>query len=108
MTKKKGTRIKIKPTRLVDTNLLAAALPLHHSCTIVRRFKRQYGHFGSGPKMIIDRVEIVTEACGTPLFSDEEKRSGVCNSCRKGWEVKDNRFATAAQRALATKGVTDE
>jgi hypothetical protein len=45
--------------------------------------------------------ETVTGPCNTPLFGDEERRAGVCRSCRKGWEVEGNRFADDVQRRLA-------
>jgi hypothetical protein len=75
----------------------------HHSCTIVRTFVRTHmtlatdsGELREGHK------ETVTEACDKPLFLDTETASGVCRSCRSGWEVPDNRFASDAERQRAT------
>ena len=30
------------------------------------------------------------EACDTPMFSDVERKRGVCNSCFEGWSVEGN------------------
>lgn len=42
-----------------------------------------------------------TEQCGTPLFSEVEIKTGVCDTCKKGWEVKGNTFASKRQREIA-------
>ena len=49
------------------------------------------------------RREVVTEACGTPTFQDNEERTGVCRNCHEGWEVEDNNFASAAEKERAAK-----
>ena len=45
------------------------------------------------------RVE--TKECGAPLFGDHEYATGICRSCRRGWEVEDNHFATPQEKARA-------
>lgn len=42
-----------------------------------------------------------SEPCGTPLFSDATKATGVCRSCAKGWKVDSNYpLDTEENRAL--------
>jgi len=36
-----------------------------------------------------------TEACGAPLWSDEERETGFCRSCLSGWTHPDNFPLTA-------------
>lgn len=48
------------------------------------------------------RIKIVTKACGTPLFGGPESWTGICRSCTGGWEVRDNRFASAKERERVT------
>lgn len=45
---------------------------------------------------------IETGPCNTPLFTPEERNTGICRSCRSGWTHPDNRPATAKEiRQLA-------
>jgi hypothetical protein len=41
-----------------------------------------------------NRENKVTQTCNTPLFDAEEKRTGVCKSCRSGYK-EDNNYPTA-------------
>lgn len=43
----------------------------------------------------------VTGRCGVPLFSAEEKISGVCRSCLNGWEHPDNRTTEKGRAQIA-------
>lgn len=36
------------------------------------------------------KEEWVTEKCGTPLFSNDDKINGECKSCKKGWTHENN------------------
>lgn len=75
---------------------------VHHSCTILRTSEVTHGTLsmnGGGYKK--GKTEIVTEPCGTPLFDDVRKASGVCRSCANGWEVEGNKFANKAEKAKA-------
>jgi hypothetical protein len=47
----------------------------------------------------IRSTETVIEQCGTPLFSEQERQSGVCHSCREGWSVEGNQ---PTERGLQT------
>ena len=44
------------------------------------------------------KTQVVTEACGTPLFGDP---TGVCRSCAEGWQVKGNKFASDKEKTRA-------
>lgn len=35
-------------------------------------------------------IEWVEGACNTPLFTDQERTSGICRTCESGWEHPDN------------------
>jgi hypothetical protein len=35
-------------------------------------------------------TEVVVRECGTPIFGDSGRASGICASCRKGWETEGN------------------
>lgn len=80
--------------------------PTKHSlCTIRRTVKVTHYRVNMATgKRTKGRSEIVTEPCGVPLFSDEHRRTGVCDSCAKGWDVEGNRFANAKEKARATGG----
>lgn len=36
------------------------------------------------------KAEWVTEPCGIPLFQEQERKTGVCRSCAKGWTHPEN------------------
>lgn len=76
---------------------------IHHACTILRTCEITHGTMsmapGGGYKK--GKTEIVTEACGSPLFDDVRQASGVCRSCAEGWEVEGNKFANEAEKAKA-------
>lgn len=44
------------------------------------------------------RTTVGTEACGIPLFGDK-----VCRACAQGWEVPENKFASAKEKAKAKR-----
>lgn len=72
-------------------------------CTIRRTVKVTHGTMSMvGGASTTGRTEIVTEACGTPLFSNTEEERGICSSCAKGWSVRDNTFASEKEKARAT------
>jgi hypothetical protein len=56
--------------------------------------------------MLPTETRVETKECDTPLFGDEERATGICRSCRRGWEVEGNRFATAAEKYRATQPPT--
>lgn len=63
----------------------------HTNCIIERR--KAVTHYTlnmyTGEKK--NRVETVEiEPCGTPLFADWERKSGICNSCRSSWAAEGN------------------
>lgn len=79
-----------------------------NACTIVRTFVRQ--HFtmkfnSDDPPTPAGPDTIHTEPCNIPLFAEPERTTGVCASCRKGWEVEANKFATDAERERAMASV---
>lgn len=77
---------------------------LHHYCTIRRIKLITHGTLAEGG-FVESHQETREEPCGTPLFLDDEKRRGVCRSCRKGWETEGNTFASEDERRLATEEV---
>lgn len=61
-----------------------------HDCQVERTKRVRTGSLtANGPKF--DSEADVVEACGTPLFSDDECKRGICKSCLRGWEVEGNR-----------------
>jgi len=82
---------------------------IFNACTIMRTFVR--GHYtlklNSDEMPVRSGADTVhTEPCNIPLFADPERITGICASCRKGWEVEGNKFATDAERERATGLVT--
>jgi hypothetical protein len=73
-----------------------------HSCTISRIVVRSYGTLNiiTGKVGPMVRGEPETGPCNVPLFGDDTA-SGVCRSCRSGWEHPDNRFASEAEKRRA-------
>ena len=73
-------------------------------CTILRTFKVTHTTMSMTGKKPTKKPwsEIVTGPCDTPLFTAGEETTGICNSCRKGWSVKNNHFATEEERIRAT------
>jgi hypothetical protein len=41
----------------------------------------------------------VTGPCGAPLFTDKDRETGHCRSCRRGWVHPDNYPADGARPA---------
>ena len=50
--------------------------------------------------------EIITEPCGTSLFYDDERATGICRSCKHGWEAEGNTFANEEERARAAQAIS--
>jgi hypothetical protein len=78
--------------------------PYHTSCTIIRTKKVLTHHVNwfTGQDTGPPDADIRTEACGTPLFHEREHSTGICESCRRGWQVGDNRFASSEEKRRAT------
>jgi len=72
-------------------------------CNIQRKKVIEHGRFTSTGKFEITGTEIVIEPHGTPLFTEAETTTGICKSCREGWEVEGSLFASQAERERATK-----
>ena len=77
------------------------------SCCTIQRIKR-VGHGTLSPATGGNTISHYTtehEPCNVPLFADRERRTGVCDSCHRGWEVEGNRFASddEGMRALAAE-----
>jgi hypothetical protein len=67
---------------------------MNHLCGVERVKRITHGRFSDDPEvvgLIVDREEVRTEPCGTPLFTDAETNRGICRSCFSGWEVEGNR-----------------
>lgn len=73
-----------------------------NSCTILRTFKRtEYTiNVSTGERKFI-KEEVVTEPCNIPLFSKDNRVTGVCRCCHEGWETEDNVFASDEWKANA-------
>lgn len=56
------------------------------SCAVVRTILVTHGtiRFGTGEYTEHEK-RWETKPCGGPLFGDDERRSGVCRSCARGW-----------------------
>lgn len=81
----------------------------HNLCTVTRikQVKSYSLNIVSGERS--DPTEyVVTEACGVPLFGDEERRTGVCRSCHQGWDMEGNTYATPAEKERAMKALSPE
>lgn len=77
-------------------------------CGIRRTASVTFGTLNMATGARVKRTtKIVTEPCGTPLFTDDERNAGICRTCSSGWEVAGNRFATPKERARATGRKTD-
>ena len=76
--------------------------PQHDICTVLRvkLVTHRTQNLVTGEVRDLGQ-ETVTEACGTPLFSDRDRASGVCGSCRGGFEAESNRFASDEERRRA-------
>lgn len=61
------------------------------SCQTMRRVLIKKGTLNMGTgKTEMTGQERVDQPCGTPLFSDQERTTGQCRSCRDGWTHPDN------------------
>ena len=65
---------------------------MFRDCTVERHMRLK--------RTILDTGELVrewweTRECGSPLFSEEERATGVCRSCLRGWMV-PTQFPTGA------------
>jgi hypothetical protein len=73
----------------------------YSACNIIRVKAVETGHFNSGVMFEADSMETRIEPHGTPLFTEQETMTGICRSCREGWEVEGNTFASPEERARA-------
>lgn len=64
---------------------------VHSSCQQMRRKLVRLGtlNLATGETSTPDE-EWRDEACGTPLFTEEERQSGICKSCAGGWTHPNN------------------
>ncbi len=76
----------------------------HSQCTISRTYKVTHGTMSmAGGKSTTGRTVTETGPCRTPLFLDGEIAVGICESCARGWAVKDNTFANVRERKRAVQ-----
>jgi len=69
-----------------------------HSCRVERRVTTTAGRLDLATgETVFDGPETTeVRECGTPLFSDERRASGICRSCAEGWEAPgENEFTEA-------------
>ena len=52
-------------------------------------------------KVIHDEMTGQDRVVSVPCGNWHEVKSGVCDSCRKGWEVEGNRFSSVAEMMRA-------
>lgn len=83
--------------------------PYWSACRVLRVVVERYHGLNSVTGEITADVKpaaTVIKGCGTPIFSGgfdgRGREDGVCASCRNGWSVEGNRFATLAD---VTQGV---
>jgi len=74
------------------------------ACTVERTFKQTSGTLNlvTGESKM-ERSEILTGPCDTPLFGDICQETGICDSCASGWEHPENKFASAQEKERAAK-----
>lgn len=66
----------------------------HSTCTVPRIVVVTHGTLNlATSETKVTGSETVTGPCNTPLFSDDEKSSGICRACATAWEVEGNKFA---------------
>jgi hypothetical protein len=73
------------------------------NCTVERTVCLRYKtlNLATGELRPTGKTETVTQKCGKPIFTDTERRIGVCQACGTGWEVAGNCFADGAERQRA-------
>ena len=68
-------------------------------CTVIRHMRITEGTFDMATGKTAQGVTVwVTRPCRTPLFSEEERKTGECRSCRNGWTRPDNYRITPAMQ----------
>lgn len=69
------------------------------SCRVMRRFVERRLVMNFITSEVSDpggKPTVVVRACGSPLFDDDGRASGVCRSCARGWQVDENYPVDAA------------
>lgn len=64
-----------------------------HSCQVERCILTRTGYVSLQDDKLVSRdthEDYQIRPHGTPLFTDREKRTGVCDSCFSGWTHSDN------------------
>jgi hypothetical protein len=62
-----------------------------HECTVIRRMLVTHSLLSLRTGESTETgSEWVTRACGSPLFNADERASGICKSCAKGWKHPHN------------------
>lgn len=74
------------------------------NCTILRRVEVNTYTFNivTGKKTHVSS-ETVIENCNTPLFTEQERITGICKSCRSGYATRGNEFANESELQRAIK-----
>lgn len=67
----------------------------------VRTFTMEWGSGTTSDKPMSVRWE--TKSCGSPLWSAQERESGICAACRSGWTHPNNYATDAGLAALAAE-----
>ena len=61
------------------------------TCTIQRRvLVKTYKWNLATNEKVLEKEEIVVGPCDTPLFGTNDRKTGVCSACSKGWSVEGN------------------
>jgi hypothetical protein len=72
------------------------SLPQFDNCIVMRRKLLTYSQVrGDGFRRVTGQ-EWKTQPCNAPLFYEEEKRTGICNSCASGWDHPKNQLVDKA------------
>lgn len=69
-----------------------------HSCVVERlkHVKTYDWNLTTGQKTLKSEADVI-EPCDTPLFGKDERATGICNSCLRGWSADGN---TPTERGL--------
>lgn len=70
---------------------------MSHNCSVARTWLVTHGTLDLATGQTTEgEKEWRTGPCGSPLFGDTERKTGVCRACARGWEHPNNYSAAYA------------